>query len=268
MHQKNLKNLVFLNFVFYALVILFNIFAYVGFLNNIEFQGIINKYPTLITPINFTFSIWIPIYILLLLTLVYLYKNQYNSYKKTLIKPISILFIISSLFNIAWIISFIFERFWIALLMIAGLLTMLMFILDEIYKKRSALNFFSLAVFTIYASWILMLTIITATIFAAQQNWGGLGGIPIPIWTIVVILSTTGFAVFYMFYYKNALFSFGIIWTFVGIYLSYSAGKIKTDMGSSIKFTIFTAIIILIISMIYIFQKNKKSILPKKHYRV
>ena len=139
----------------------------VGHLKSIG--NVSGEYDTLITPPSWAFSIWGLIYVGLLLFSICQFVPQFNLDRY--VKNISILFILSCLFNMTWIIAFSLGTpisITVSVFLIFGLLTCLLLI-----EKRC--NFFSYhntkyeiafvdVPFSLYLGWIMIATILNVVV--------------------------------------------------------------------------------------------------------
>ena len=122
MKNMKTKTKTWINLIVFLVMIAFNTLGAFGFINGMSQKEVSDKFHTLITPAPLTFSIWGVIYTLLLITLiVMIVKEKEETYKK-LIDIFTPLFLLSSLFNILWIVSFSYEKIGISTIFIFALL--------------------------------------------------------------------------------------------------------------------------------------------------
>lgn len=221
------------------------------------------KYKTLITPKGFAFSIWGVIYSLLLATLIYFFFQRNDPAMEELIRLTSGLFIISSLFNMGWIVAFSYEKLGISTLFIFGMLLSLMVIIERIYVNR-ALFPVTLAgtAFTLYASWVFIATILNVSLLFVQKKWKG-WGISESIWTMVILFVAIGFVLFYLSLYQNAVFPIAIAWAFFGIYSSYRQREITADLMSAIQGVLIFGMATFVFLALFTFVRNGMTIFPQ-----
>ena len=81
-----------------------------------------NQYPTLITPAGYVFAIWGIIYALLAMFVIYQVRPSQQN--KEYQNQISVLFILSSIFNVAWIFLWGYNYIAASVIPILGLLCM------------------------------------------------------------------------------------------------------------------------------------------------
>lgn len=267
MNNRNLKstrNWTILNLLFFFLTLAINYLGSSGFFNNMGQKEISDKYMTLITPAGFAFSIWGVIYSLVFLTLIYFFIKRKDRRVGNLVQKISPLFIISSLMNIGWIISFSYELLAISTILIFAMLFSLLLIVEKIYKNRGQGPYLLPGIaFSLYGAWVFIATILNISLYLVQINWTGFG-ISDSIWTIGILFAAMAMTLFYLSIYKNAVFPLSLAWAFFGIYSSYTRGEINPPMAATIEIVLLIGIGFFILASLVTFIKNKNSIFPKK----
>ncbi|WP_435979440.1 hypothetical protein [Psychrobacter sp. DM4] len=240
----------------------FNYLGASGFFNNMGQAAVSSKYQTLLTPNGFAFSIWGVIYTLVFVTLVALFLKRKDPKVAKLIGLVSGLFVVSSLFNMAWIVAFSYERVGLSTLFIIGILISLLSIVHRIYNARAGMiSTLAGTAFTLYGSWVFVATILNSAIFAVQQKWEGFGISP-SVWTIVVLVLIVAVVLGYVRRYRNAVFPVAVAWAFFGIYSAYTNGSIAPSMASIIQIVLLLGIAVLIALTGYTFYKNRYAIFP------
>ncbi len=233
-----------------------------GFFNGMGQAAVSNKYQTLLTPNSFAFSIWGVIYTLVFVTLVYFFIKRNDPAVTKLIALVSGPFVISSLFNMAWIVAFSYERVGLSTLFIVGILVSLMTIVHRIYSQRADFPFTLVGTaFTLYASWVFVATILNSAIFSVKQGWQGFG-ISSSIWTIIVLVMIVAVVVGYVLRYRNAVFPIAVAWAYFGIYSAYTNGLIAPSMASIIQLVLLFGIAVFIALTVYAFFRNHYAIFP------
>lgn len=253
---KKTKLFTLLNLLAYFLTLGVNYLGSSGFINGNTQRDISDRYMTLISPAPFAFSIWGIIYSLLLITLIYLFIKRKDPQISRLVLLISPLFIASALFNMAWIVTFSYERLGISTLLILGLLFSLLFIVERIYKNRFEFpSTLAGLTFTLYGSWVFIATIVNTSLFLVQLEWNGFG-LSDSVWTIIVLGIAIAFVFFYLSRFKNAAFPIPIAWAFFGIYSSYASGRLDPALSTVIQGVLLAGIVILLIAVVWRFIKN------------
>lgn len=248
--------------IIFLLTLFVNSLGAKGFFNGKGQAEVSAKYPTFITPNNFAFSIWGVIYTLLLITLLYFFFQRKDPAVTELIHAISGLFILTSLFNMAWIVSFSYEKMASSTFFILGMLLSLMTIVKEIQATNPSLGrTLAGTSFTLYASWVFIATFINFAVFFIQKEWNRFG-LSDSIWTLVILMIAIIFVSSYVFVYQNAVFPIALAWAFYGIYSSYQEGKIKAERAASIQKLLLTGIAIFFFWIVYSFMINGLAIFP------
>lgn len=233
-----------------------------GYFNEMGQAEVSKKYQTLITPNSFAFSIWGVIYSLLFATLIYFITKTSDPSFALLIELVSGLFIVSSLFNMAWIIAFSYEKLGLSTIFIFAMLFSLMLIIERIYLGRA--NFPSTLAglaFTLYAAWVFIATILNCALFLVQKKWKGFG-LSDSIWTIIILFVAIAFVLFYLFIYQNAVFPIPLAWAFFGIYSSYKIKLITPNLALTIQKVLIFGIFAFLAMASYTFIINGYSIFP------
>lgn len=267
MNDKSLKSTTvwnILNMIFLLATLGVNYLGASGFFNGMSQKDVSDKYTTLLTPAGFAFSIWGVIYTLVFISLVYFIVKRKNVKVSQLVNAISPLFVISSLLNMGWIIAFSYELIGLSTLFILGMVISLLLIVEKIYKNRADTPYTLIGLsFTLYSTWVFIASILNVAVFLVKQDWGGFG-ISDSLWTIIIIIVAIALPLIYMRFYKNAVFPISLAWAFLGIYSSYSSGRLEPPMGSFIQILLLLGIGIFIVAIIITFIKNNYSIFPKR----
>lgn len=248
--------------VVFFITLLTNYMGSAGKFNGMGQKEVSDKYTTLITPKGFAFAIWGVIYSLVLATLVYFFFQRSNPEVGELIRLTSTLFIVSSVFNVLWIISFSYEKLGISTVFIFGILYSLMTIIARIYEFRA--NFpTTLAgfAFTLYASWVFIATILNISLYLVSKDWDGFN-VSESVWTIIILAAAIVLVAGYLFLYQNAAFPLAIAWAFFGIYSAYKDGTINPDLSLIIKKELVLGIVVFIFLSVITFILNGYSLFP------
>ena len=261
---KKAKLFTVLNLIAYFVTLGVNYLGSSGFFAGNSQKDISDRYMTLISPAPFTFSIWGLIYTLVLVTLVYLFIKRKDANVSRLILLISPWFILSSLFNMAWIVAFSYERLGISTILIIGLLFSLFLIIGKIYTHRfevpSTLAGLS---FTLYAAWVTIATVVNTGLLLVQLEWNGFG-ISYSVWTMIILGIAIAVVLAYLSKYKNAAFPLPLAWAFFGIYASYTSGEVNPELSTAIQGVLIAGIVIFLIAAVWRFIKNGKALFPRQ----
>lgn len=148
--------------------IAFNGLAAVGLVNGITPEIISDKYPTILTPAGYAFSIWTLIYIGMIAFTLY----QALGSNLSRFRSVRSLYILSSLLNCGWIYFWHRDQIGTCLVLIFALLISLIFIL--VVLKRSALTggmWLTTAPFGLYAGWVTAAAFVNLAIFLKSKGF-------------------------------------------------------------------------------------------------
>jgi len=224
----------FLNFIGFLAVVLVNALAVILPINNRTTQELSDKYPNLFVPAGITFSIWGIIYILLALFIIYQFVVAFrrSSDERGIFEKIGILFFISCIFNVAWILAWHYEIIWLSLIIMALLLISLISIYVRLGTGKPAVrNSEKILVnipFSVYLGWITIATIANVTAFLVQINWNKFG-ISDQLWTVIVIAVGVIITLATVFSRNDIFYCFVVIWALVGILLKRMADNSMPD---------------------------------------
>lgn len=224
----------FLNLIGLLAVVIVNALAVLLPINNRTTQELSDKYPNLFVPAGITFSIWGIIYILLLVFIIYRFIVAFrkSSVERDIFEKIGILFFISCIFNVAWILAWHFEIVWLSLIIMALLLISLISIYVRLGTGRQQVrNSEKISVnipFSVYLGWITVATIANVTAFLVQINWDKFG-ISDQLWTVIVIAVGVIITLATVFSRNDIFYCFVVIWALVGILLKRMADNSMPD---------------------------------------
>lgn len=152
------------NIVAYVLTLVVNGIAMLLPLNGITTKQMSAMYPTLVTPPDITFSIWMLIYIALG---VFIVTSIFTKVRKDA-EAIGPYFIITCVLNIAWLFTWHFQLITLSFIIIVGLLV----VLFKIYKITRDSSFIAKHTFSIYYAWITVAALVSAFVFGKTLAGG------------------------------------------------------------------------------------------------
>jgi hypothetical protein len=202
-----------------------------------ETAAVSDKYPTLVTPAGFTFSIWGIIYVLLGAFVIYsaLPKQRSSGY----VERIGWLFVLSSIFNIAWIFVWQYEVLAVSVALILGLLFSLIAIYLRLNIGKSKVPLGErLAVqlpFSVYLGWISIATIADISLTLVAYNWDGFGIAP-EIWAVIIVAVALVLTMLMLGIRKDIAYALVVIWALVGIGANQTNTNVvlATQVGAAI----------------------------------
>ena len=258
--NKNQSLSVF-NSLFLMLVLIMNGLANGLPINNKTTGELSAQYPNLFVPAGFTFSIWGILYLSLIIFVVYQNIQAFSKNRDDgFIPSIGLWFIVSCLANSSWILAWHFEKTIISLLIMIILFFSLLKIYLNLKIGRSSvsteLKWIVFVPFSVYLGWITVATLANTTAVLVDINWSG-WGLSENLWTIIVILLSTGITMTMIFRRSDIYFAMVILWAFTGILW-------KRINDHSVNDSLIE--IILVIVMVTIVISSLTSIILKRNY--
>ncbi len=250
MAKKAEAVLPFANIAVYIVTLIINGLANTTLIGGRTTADVSNMYPTLITPAGYVFAIWGIIYVLLAIFLVY--QALPNQREKPFQKQISILFILTCVFNISWL--FLWQNLYLSysIILILGFLLSLIaiYVRLNIGKSNASLKE-KLAVhlpFSVYLGWLTIATIANITIALTAANWDGFGLAP-ETWAILVLAVALLITLAVIVTRRDIAYSLVIIWALAGIAVNQTVGNVIL--------TAEIAIIIIVIALIAVLAAHR-----------
>lgn len=233
---------------FYVLMLLVNYLANALPIAGIKTGEVSAIYSNLFTPSSFTFSIWGIIYILLFIYSVFqiVYYNKLSYDLKKQINKVGIYYIVSSLANILWIVSWHYQLIPLSLIFMIIILVSLIKINLFLRKKvmTSMEKYMIKLPFSVYLAWISIATIANITVLLVSINWTAFGISEIT-WTNIIILLGAVISIISMHYYKSLSYGAVILWAYFGILAQHmSMNGFDWRYPTIIGMTIFSLVIL------------------------
>ncbi len=208
------KSLAWISLGVLIVVTVVNFSAAAGLINGLSQKAVSAKYPTMITPAGYAFSIWGIIYTLLLVAMVLTLVRK-TDYYATSIRSIAGLFWLSSLFNVAWIFSFSYDLIGLSALLIVCVFVSLFALLRKLANANGKTKgMFDLG-FGIYTGWLAIASVVNAMAFLVSINFGFVGvekvfyTVLLVVFIVVVLLLQR--------IHQNPVFNLSIAWAFLAI---------------------------------------------------
>jgi len=189
-------------------------------------------YPNLFTPAGFTFSIWGIIYLLLIIYIVFQWKES----NKTHLDASWPYFLINGLANGLWII------FWHYQIVIVSMIIMLIILwsLIKLYKRhqihyfseKSSVWYTSIPI-SVYLGWISVATIANASVLLVHNDVY-LSFINESTWASIVLLTAVGIGLLMLKRRKDIFFMAVITWASYGVYSKRVEDIVSNESSISI----------------------------------
>lgn len=203
-------------------MIIMNIIAVTAPLAGNATGYISNKFPVLVTPAGYAFSIWSLIYTGIIAYTIY--QALPRNWANPRLKAISWFFVFSCLFNIGWLFMWHFLAgrpehpiIWSSLLFMLALLGTLIIIYNKLETGKSKVHWLEhycvRAPFSIYLGWITLATVINTSVLFWTWGWRA-GAIP---WAIVALLAATAINALMLVRRRDYVYSAVAIWALFAI---------------------------------------------------
>ncbi len=222
MLKNNWKALQVANIATFLGMILVNALANILPINGISTGEVSDSYPDHFAPAGFTFSIWLVIYLLLGAFVVYQAKGLLSGRDvwESILKKVGVYFAASSLFNMAWIFAWHYQRIgWSLVLMILIFASLALVYVrlgqDKKVASREEITFVYTP-FGVYFGWISVATIANVTAYLVSIGWQG-WGLSETFWAVLVILVGALVATVHTLKWKDSAYLLVFVWAFIGI---------------------------------------------------
>jgi translocator protein len=221
--NKNLQRQL-LNILGLVIALVVNALAVLLPLNGLTTAQVSDRFPVLITPPGYVFSIWGIIYLgLIAFTIYQALPGQRESPR---LQKMGLWFFFSSLANALWLVSFQYLQFGLAMIIMLVLLGILIRIYTglgigkEIVKpvERWLVNL----PFSIYLGWITVAAIANAAQLLYSLNWNGFG-IAAEVWTVIMLVAAVMISALVSFTRRDVGYSLVLVWAFTGIAVKQAA---------------------------------------------
>lgn len=197
--------------------IVFNLLAAVGRVNGVTPDAISARYPTILTPAGYAFTIWSLIYVGMIAFSVY----QALPSNRLAFRSIRTIYILTCLLNCAWIYFWHQDAIGVCLAVIVALAATLIFMLAKFGRNVSARDaLFTTLPFGIYAGWVTAAALVNFVVFLvyidaklSAQMWNvvGIAGLGVGVAAAVVVRVKI----------RNFLYPLSLAWAATAIALNH-----------------------------------------------
>lgn len=254
----------------YVLMIVMNALASLLPINGKTTGEVSDSYPNLFAPAGITFAVWGVIYLLLAGYVVYQFivfsKNRDATTTFTLIR-VGVLFVISSILNSVWIITWHYSFILASTVLIVAILICLTLISLTLRNKKLTIRekLFVRLPFSVYFGWITVAVIANITILLVDMGWNRFG-LPEALWTLLLILIGAAIASAVMIFNKDYFYILPVAWAYVGIILKHIDVDGFNRRYPTVYFAAAVGIAMMILSLVYsiILRNLPKSKNPAK----
>ena len=213
--------------------IVFNGLAATGYINGVSPEMISDKYPTIVTPAGYAFTIWSLIYVWMLAFSIYqLLPANIAKYHR-----VRSLYIISCVLNCAWSFFWHRDQIGICLVIILALLATLLLLCIKLKEQATAIDsLFSKAPFGIYFGWVTCASIVNFAIFIAYMGWGRISATA----GCAFIVIAAACAIIVRWRLTNYLYPLAVAWALTAIAVKQSG---NTPIVVTAAFAVVTCIV-------------------------
>lgn len=253
--SRRMKIAVVLSFI---LMIALNALANILPLNGLNTGQVSDLFPNLFTPAGYTFAIWSLIYLLLFLHVLYVcgvFPAKRSSLNEDCALRIERYFIVSSLANAAWIISWHYLIIPLSMILIVVMLVCLAKISGLLRREKLTPQEKILVKlpFSVYFGWITVATIANACVLLVSF---GFAQVPYAdIWTIAVLIVGVGIASATALKNLDPAYALVVIWAYAGILTQQLSPLGQAGQYAGIIATLIVCIAILAAACIVIFAR-------------
>jgi len=184
-------------------------------LNGVTTAEVSDSYANLFTPAGYVFSIWLIIYLLLAGFTYYQYRADNGLHEK-----IDILFILSCLFNSAWVFLWHYRLLFLSLFAMLGLLGTLILIYMRLEIGLSRVsgeeNRMVHVPFSVYFGWITVASIANFVAFLVGVGWDGFNQAAINL-TVGLIVVSMALTLVNTYVWGDVAYAAVLVWALGGI---------------------------------------------------
>ena len=231
-------------------IVLVNYSAANGYINQRTPQQISDKYPLLLTPAGYAFSIWGLIYIGLIVFS--FYQALPSQAENARFKRIRALYIINCAANCAWIFLWLHEQIWASVTAIFVLLATLVLINSRLQNKRDAAETWAARVpFGLYFGWATVATVLNFTL-ALDYSGVETSSASARILASILVAALTILGVVIRLKLSTAAYALAIAWALTAI-------AVKHGGETALVFCAAFGVIALLIAAIFPLSQTAKS---------
>jgi hypothetical protein len=220
-----------LNVVAFVAILVVNGFAGSVGINGVTTGEVSDDIPSLFTPAGYVFSIW---------GLIYLGLAGYTVYQalpgqrdRAPVERMGYWFIVSSVFNVVWLVLWHYRQFALSFLAMLGLLGSLIAAyvrLDIGFGSPSTRDKLLVHLpFSVYLGWISVATIANAATVLYLWQWNGFGIAP-ALWTAIMVVIAAALGVIMIVRRGETAFPLVIVWAGIGIALARAGDVLITTV--------------------------------------
>ena len=238
-----------------------NTLGALGIINGLSQKEVSDMFPTLITPSPSTFSIWSVIYSLLIASVLVMIIKKKDSYYHQAINRLPVLFPLSCIFNIAWIISFSYVQIELSVLFILGLVFTLALICKQLLHIQEDGRWLLPLTFGLYTGWLFIATVVNISAALVKLDWNGFG-LADEIWAAIILIVAVLLVIGVQLNIRNAVFPLPVAWAYFGIYQFLKALEAFGGQHGLLQVISLAGMTVLIASAAIQLYRNHFSLIP------
>jgi len=254
------------NGLFFAGTLVVNTLGAIGLINGLSQKQISDRYITLITPSPSTFSIWSVIYSLLLVSVIAMIVKKEDPYYQAAVDQITVLFRISCVLNIAWIVAFSYVQIELSTLFILAFVITLSLISQKLVNIQEGKRWLLPLTYGFYTGWLFIATVVNIAAALVKLNWSGFG-IADEIWASIILVVAVLLIILVLLKIRNAAFPLPVAWAFFGIYQFLKAPEGYGGEFALLQNVALSGMVVLVgVAAIRLYQ-NHFSLLPDSSHK-
>ncbi|NJP38746.1 tryptophan-rich sensory protein [Alkalicoccus luteus] len=212
-----MKKLAVINLITLIIVIGMNALANYLPLNNNTTGELSEQVNVLFTPGGYVFSIWSVIYSLLAIWAVRAVFTKHRGDREA-VRAIGLLFVLSSVWNTAWLFAFHYEWFAVSMIPMGALFITLIMIYAAI-RRAGKVSVWTKLPFSIYMGWISVAFIVNIGILFNSIGLEDGFLLSNVAWTVVIIAAGALIAAGVMQFLRDAVYPAVFVWAYLGIFV-------------------------------------------------
>jgi len=216
----------------YVAMIAVNVLANALPINGKTTGAISDAYENLFAPAGLTFAIWGVIYLLLGAHVLYQLglfrgagdKDEADSRRVSMLERVGVLFSLSSLANVAWILSWHYDLILVSTVLLATMLVLLILITRTILAAELSPRdrAFVRLPFSVYFGWITVATIANVTVWLVSIGWNGFG-IADTTWAVAIIAVGAAIGTIVILRDSDIAYGLVLVWAYLGIWIKHTS---------------------------------------------
>ncbi len=251
-----------INGLFLAITLVINTLGAIGRINGLSQKQISDMYVTLITPSPATFSIWSVIYSLLIISVIVMIAKKDEPYYQSAVTQITLLFRVSCVLNVAWIVAFSYLLIELSVFFILGFVITLSLICRKLLSIHEKKRWLLPLGFGLYTGWLFIASVVNIAAALVKLKWDGFG-FPDSLSAIAILVIAVLLIIAVLSKLRNAAFPLPVAWAYFGIHQFLSAPEGFKGEYPALQTIALAGMVVLIGVAAIQLYRNNFSLLPK-----